>query len=305
MRILVMSLVAAFLIFIFSFSAVAADNEALIKNVNIAIDGNIVSSFVYNSKVSSYTLYLPESASVDISVYAARDTVLLSAGGSKQYGTLHYTKQITDTHTIITINAKEDTSQTIAISFFIIEPEDDEPNVETPNPDNTPNNPNPDLDSNPNTDSNNNNNSADDPNNSSAPQADNSDPNLPANNNLHQTGLLLQIGNPIMKVNGEDMLLGTAPWIMPPGHTLVPVRFIAESLGGVVNWNSNEQLVEIWLDGQYFFLHIGEIVPGTNVSAMIKDSRTFVPLRYVMESFGASVEWIPEGQFIFIIYPAY
>ena len=116
--------------------------------------------------------------------------------------------------------------------------------------------------------------------------------------------LTMQIGSYTMEVNGEARQLDTAPLLVSPGHTLVPVRFITEALGGEVGWVPEQQKVELWLDGQYFSLLIGQLVPGTTVAAMIQDQRTFVPLRYVMESFGAEVQWFGRQEVIFIKYPA-
>ena len=55
-----------------------------------------------------------------------------------------------------------------------------------------------------------------------------------------------------MEVNGEPRQLDAAPMLISPGHTLVPVRFITEALGGTVIWLQEQQKVELWLDGQYF-----------------------------------------------------
>lgn len=102
--------------------------------------------------------------------------------------------------------------------------------------------------------------------------------------NGQPTTLTFQIGNYTMEVNGEPRQLDAAPMLISPGHTLVPVRFITEALGGTVSWLQEQQKVELWLDGQYFALTIGENVPGTNVAATIYNSRTFVPLRFVWKA---------------------
>lgn len=56
--------------------------------------------------------------------------------------------------------------------------------------------------------------------------------------------VVLQINNPKAKINNKETVLDLAP-IISNGRTLVPVRFIAESLGAAVRWNSDIQTIEI------------------------------------------------------------
>nr|WP_269438207.1 copper amine oxidase N-terminal domain-containing protein [Phosphitispora fastidiosa] len=54
----------------------------------------------------------------------------------------------------------------------------------------------------------------------------------------------LQIGSKTAQVNGRDVTLDIAPQIVD-GSTLVPLRFISESLGATVRWNPNLMLAII------------------------------------------------------------
>jgi hypothetical protein len=81
-------------------------------------------------------------------------------------------------------------------------------------------------------------------------------------------------------------------------RTLVPVRFVAESLGAKVGWEAQSQSVPIERDGQQIRLQIGSniaLVNGQEVAldtqVVTKDGRTYVPLRFVSEVLGAEVEW--------------
>ena len=60
--------------------------------------------------------------------------------------------------------------------------------------------------------------------------------------------LTLQIGNPMMTVNGTQQEIdpgaGTAP-IVQNGRTLLPIRAIIEALGGTVDWDQDTQTVTI------------------------------------------------------------
>ena len=118
--------------------------------------------------------------------------------------------------------------------------------------------------------------------------------------------LIFYIDAPFFFANDILLQADTAPYLVTDaaggGYTMVPVRFIAEALGASVGWDPVERSVDIDLDGRHFKLIIGQLVPATPVAAVIKDSRTFVPLRYVMESFGATVTWSQAERRIDIYY---
>ena len=115
--------------------------------------------------------------------------------------------------------------------------------------------------------------------------------------------LKLTIGSTVATVNGKDTNLDVSP-VLVNGRTLVPVRFIAECMGARVDWSDEVQTVEIALDGRKLSLVIGQARPeaGLDVPAVIISGRTLVPLRYVSESFEASVKWLPETRCVEIEY---
>jgi len=79
------------------------------------------------------------------------------------------------------------------------------------------------------------------------------------------------------------------------GRTMVPLRFVAETLGASVHWSYDEyQIVTIVLDGQVLQFAIGEYLPGMDVPAQLIGGRTYVPLRFIAEFFGAVVSWDAE-----------
>ena len=75
------------------------------------------------------------------------------------------------------------------------------------------------------------------------------------------------------------------------GRTLVPIRFVSEELGADVDWNEQTNTVFITMDGQTLPIVIGQLQDGMDVPAQLFGSRTFVPLRFVAEHFGADVSW--------------
>jgi len=62
----------------------------------------------------------------------------------------------------------------------------------------------------------------------------------------HKAGnvIVLTIGNPTATVNGSPVRLDQAPRITA-GRTLVPLRFVAETLGALVEWDESKALVKI------------------------------------------------------------
>jgi len=117
-----------------------------------------------------------------------------------------------------------------------------------------------------------------------------------------KTTLDLQIGNPTPKVNGVyGDPLEAAPFIKD-GRTMVPLRFIAEAFGAQVEWIPETKGINITLNLKSAVHTIGlqvgnptAIVDGQvvtlDVAPVIVNGRTFVPLRFVAEAFGAKVDW--------------
>jgi hypothetical protein len=84
-------------------------------------------------------------------------------------------------------------------------------------------------------------------------------------------------------------------------RTMVPLRFIAESLGAVVNWEPydvKQIKVSIVADGKTLAIVTGQDVGNGLGSAFLdgESNRTFVPLRYILEQFGANVVWFGDTQ---------
>ncbi|MBI4278626.1 MAG: copper amine oxidase N-terminal domain-containing protein [Armatimonadetes bacterium] len=63
------------------------------------------------------------------------------------------------------------------------------------------------------------------------------------------TTVQLQIGSRIARVNNRPIELDV-PAMLVGGRTLVPLRFISESLGANVEWNADTRVVAIWTGGQ-------------------------------------------------------
>lgn len=120
----------------------------------------------------------------------------------------------------------------------------------------------------------------------------------------------LKIGSNSALVSGKKITVDPPPYIKN-GVTLVPLRFISEAFGAEVNWEPNigKGTVIIKLESKVIQIEIGNITAFVDgvpykllVPPEIKNGRTFVPLRFISEAFGAEVEWIASEQKIIIVF---
>ncbi len=93
--------------------------------------------------------------------------------------------------------------------------------------------------------------------------------------------------------------------ILEQDRTLVPLRFIAESMGALVQWNGETATVTIHLADDVVGLTIGNSVITVNgeekmldIPAKTINNRTVIPLRAVAENLGFSVTWEASGMII-------
>lgn len=112
-------------------------------------------------------------------------------------------------------------------------------------------------------------------------------------------------------MKGEIIKSDVAPYISED-RTMVPVRVISENLGKVVTWNNDDKKVTIKDEkGNEFSLVINEKFMediSSNVyrkieldaPAVIKDDRTFVPIRAIAEAFGERVHWDNDKRVVVI-----
>ncbi|GMQ59644.1 hypothetical protein AN1V17_40430 [Vallitalea sediminicola] len=109
-------------------------------------------------------------------------------------------------------------------------------------------------------------------------------------------------------VEGETVDFPDAqPFIDANNRTLVPIRFISEALGGQVSWDSDLQQATITYDKKVIKLVINkkeitvdDEVQVMDTQAILKDSRTYVPVRFVSEAMGANVEWDSTNYIVII-----
>ena len=121
--------------------------------------------------------------------------------------------------------------------------------------------------------------------------------------------ITLQVGSQEALVDGRLEELDAVPFIASQaGRTLVPVRFVSEVLGAGVLWIPETRRVQIKDEGAEILLTIDSDVvsldgqpAALDCPAVIVENRTFVPLRFIGENLGASVEWDEASQTIIIL----
>jgi hypothetical protein len=95
---------------------------------------------------------------------------------------------------------------------------------------------------------------------------------------------------------------------------MVPLRAITEAIGAAINYDPNEQRIDILKGYITLQLWIGKpkaIVNGKEVdintqkpvSPVIVKGRTFLPLRFIAETFEFKIDWDPKIQSITLTYP--
>jgi hypothetical protein len=98
-------------------------------------------------------------------------------------------------------------------------------------------------------------------------------------------------------LNGVKLIFEQPPVIVN-GRTLVPLRVIFEAIGAKVNWDPNNKTITAVKDTMRIELQIDQTkvlknqeVINLDAAPQIINGRTFVPLRFVSESFDSDVQW--------------
>lgn len=124
----------------------------------------------------------------------------------------------------------------------------------------------------------------------------------------------LTIGKVEAKVNDYIKILDYPPFILN-NRTMVPLRFISESIGAVVEWDSVVRIVTITIEDGSGIKKVLKLSPDSMVASLngepyemdtppvIRNGRVYVPIRFILEAFGAKVEWIKSERKVLITYP--
>ncbi len=113
---------------------------------------------------------------------------------------------------------------------------------------------------------------------------------------------------PRVKINSRQLTFDVDPEITK-GRTMVPLRKIFEELGANVTWDQATNSITATKDGKVIYLQINVDTADVNQQTvqldappMLKNGRTLVPLRFVSEALGATVNWNANLQLVSISY---
>ena len=112
------------------------------------------------------------------------------------------------------------------------------------------------------------------------------------------------VGSEVIKIDPENEAVMP---VIENDRTLVPIRFIAESLGmNVVYLPSQERILltgngyEVWMTIGERGYTINDITFEMDTEPVVENDRTFIPLRAVSEAIGKTVEWDESNGLIYI-----
>lgn len=120
--------------------------------------------------------------------------------------------------------------------------------------------------------------------------------NLESGNTYDKTSkaIIMYIGSPAAYVNGTETFIDKDNMEVTPviidNIAMVPVRFISEELGGIVEWTQRSRTIDIILNGKSFrFTEGSDIMTAggktytLGVAVQLMHGRNFVPLNKLME----------------------
>ncbi|MDY6044462.1 MAG: stalk domain-containing protein [Peptoniphilus sp.] len=120
------------------------------------------------------------------------------------------------------------------------------------------------------------------------------------------TKVAMTVGQSNYSVAGESKTMDTTP-VIERNRTLVPLRFLMESYGAEVSWREEDRTAVVNYRGKTIELPAGRDVAmidgeaaALDVGSTLRDNRTLVPLRFVVETMGMDVYYVDRDRSIFI-----
>ena len=111
--------------------------------------------------------------------------------------------------------------------------------------------------------------------------------------------------------NSNSLYLEQPP-VMYNDRILIPLRALCEQMGMLVSWTEDEQKITITNHQRTVEMTVGSKYATIDsqavemdVPAMLINDRTYIPIRFVSENFGAAVYWQEDAQRVFVDYPAH
>ncbi|MBS4024089.1 MAG: PDZ domain-containing protein [Clostridia bacterium] len=125
---------------------------------------------------------------------------------------------------------------------------------------------------------------------------------------LFSPAITLFVGEHKSFVKGKEIAMAAAPFV-EGGRTYVPIRFVSEGLGLEVNWNENKQEITIRRDKGTITMKpnsniavIGNEQYTFDAPVIIKGSRSYLPIRFLIQLIEGKIDWIEDKKQIDIWY---
>lgn len=125
----------------------------------------------------------------------------------------------------------------------------------------------------------------------------------------------LYLNNPEYFVNDKPGMMDIEPTARE-GRTLLPIRYVAEPMGAVIGWDSEEQKTSVTLNGKVVEVWVGSnramingketLIDPQNPAVtpvILPPGRTMLPLRFIAENLGCYVEWNSAEKEVIVTYP--
>lgn len=113
--------------------------------------------------------------------------------------------------------------------------------------------------------------------------------------------IVFRVGDATLQINGSPVTV-EPPYVVG-GTTLVPLRVITEAFGATVDWKQESQTAVLQFEGICISVQIGSKTALVNGREELlleapenKNGNTMVPLRFISQTFGATVDYEHETQ---------
>lgn len=109
--------------------------------------------------------------------------------------------------------------------------------------------------------------------------------------------------HPVVAVDFEQVTFPDVQPMLDPavGRVRVPIRFVSEKMGATVSWEQSTKTVTITREGLTIALQVDNPTVRVNgqektldAPPVLSNDRVMVPLRYIAEIFGATVDWVGD-----------
>ena len=111
-----------------------------------------------------------------------------------------------------------------------------------------------------------------------------------------------------MEINGKIIKPDADPFIVN-NVTMVPLRFASEPLSADLLWDNDLKQATLNKDNMTVQITLGNKIALVNgvekellAAAVASNGRIFVPVRFIAENLGATVNWLPQTRTVQIIY---